>query len=158
MACCDAGLMDFFNLDWGDQGEHKDPWAPRRKIDRVGISRESSIARTKSVWSKYKGGIEDWFDMATKQDLKELLDEQYRLLARGEINGKVSPAHAMNSLSAVRARLDTISGQLSALDALRLAVAAVKADTSVLGDDEGEILSALAATEARLIAVLPPGS
>lgn len=50
MARCNAGILDWLGRPADSQGEHKDPWAPARKIDRNQITRSESIVRTRTVW------------------------------------------------------------------------------------------------------------
>ena len=57
----------------GYHGEHK-TWAPRRKPDRRNYSTDGGRAELRR-WDRSTRPVKDWFDMATKDELRELLKE-----------------------------------------------------------------------------------
>jgi hypothetical protein len=94
---------------------------------------------------------EDWFAMADKDDLKDAIREVFHLPA----GGVAIPAGKANNAGMYADVLNLARTNFNAQAALAGAVAAVKADTALQGDDEAKVLAKLAEIEIMLPAPAP---
>lgn len=113
MARANAGILDWLGVGPEAQGEHKDPWAPRRKPDRNIITRAQSIARTKLVWNNSQEEEDMPFTDAQIQALAEKGAEA--ALRKRYAAGQLTPVEALQTIKDVQAQGRSNGSQLSAL-------------------------------------------
>jgi hypothetical protein len=141
---CNAGILDWLDRPADAQGEHKDPWAPDRKVDRRLITRTQSVDGTRRVWNLTTAPTEE--DDVTPAEVEAAIRKVLRLPDSGLA---VPYGQAHNGNLAVNLT-GMGQGQTNALGAVRAAVAAVQADQAVSGEREEKALALLAEIEADL--------
>jgi hypothetical protein len=115
MARCNAGILDWMGRPAEAQGEHKDPWAPDRKVDRRMISRAQSISRTRLVWGT-EPIQEDPMAAFTEADIRRFVREEvrkenasiYGLTAYGDQRVDTVPDTHPENLQRIRQELDAL--------------------------------------------------
>lgn len=70
MATVNLGVTRYMHRSTASQLEHKN-WAPYRKVDRVDMTREDSIAETNAV-----ADPQEWDEMATKEEIQAVVHEE----------------------------------------------------------------------------------
>jgi hypothetical protein len=144
MARCNAGVLDWLGVPAHGQGEHKDPWAPDRKVDRRLITRAQSIADTRRVWA---APLED--DM-TPDECEAAVRRVLGFAAGANLKRPFGQADGNEDFYATL--LGNQQGAANVLNAVRGLVSAVRASTDLQGDDEASVLAALSGVELRLAA------
>lgn len=92
------------------------------------------------------GGGGDWFDMATENDLKNAIREVFHLPESGLAVPQGQPHNG--NLGAKL--LGLLQHQNTVVDAVQDAIAAVRADVKLQGDDEAKIIAKLSEVESML--------
>jgi len=78
-----AGILDWLGRPAEAHGEHKDPWAPGRKVDRLTITRAQGIAQIRPYLGGGATGAEDELSAADVAEIKKHIDAVLSGSARG---------------------------------------------------------------------------